>query len=142
MTPTVFISYSHDSEAHKSWVRKLAGDLMSRGIQVILDQWHLALGQDVVVFMERAVTDADRVLLVCSERYVAKADDRDGGVGYEGVIVSSEIAGKIATRKFIPLIRNGASLPTLPKFLGVRRYQDFSDDAKYDTLLEELAREL
>ena len=39
--PTVFISYSHDNEDHKSWVLKLASDLRSHGVNAILDQWDL-----------------------------------------------------------------------------------------------------
>ena len=37
--PTVFISYSHDNDAHKAWVLKLATDLRSHGVNAILDQW-------------------------------------------------------------------------------------------------------
>ena len=32
----VFISYSHDSDAHKEWVRDLASFLVGHGIDVIL----------------------------------------------------------------------------------------------------------
>ena len=42
-TPTVFISYSHDSSEHKVWVAALAQDLRKHGIDAILDQWHLRL---------------------------------------------------------------------------------------------------
>lgn len=40
--PTVFISYSQDSEEHKKWVLKLGTDLHSHGVKVILDQWDFA----------------------------------------------------------------------------------------------------
>ena len=39
--PVVFVSYSHDSEAHKAWVLKLATDLRSNGVDAILDVWDL-----------------------------------------------------------------------------------------------------
>jgi hypothetical protein len=32
--PECFISYSWDSEAHKDWVRSLATELMSNGVNV------------------------------------------------------------------------------------------------------------
>ncbi|MBU9862223.1 toll/interleukin-1 receptor domain-containing protein [Rahnella aceris] len=36
MTPTVFISYSHDNELHKDWVLQLATRLRSNGVEVLL----------------------------------------------------------------------------------------------------------
>ncbi len=50
--PTAFISYSWDSDAHKTWVRQLAEKLRSRGVRVILDQWELSAGTDRTHFME------------------------------------------------------------------------------------------
>ena len=50
--PKVFISYSHDSQSHKDWVRQLATDLRDKGIDAILDQWELKLGDDLAAFME------------------------------------------------------------------------------------------
>jgi hypothetical protein len=42
--PSVFLSYSHDSEAHKAWVRKLVADLRAQGVDATLDQWDLRPG--------------------------------------------------------------------------------------------------
>lgn len=36
-----FISYSWDSEEHKTWVRHLVDKLLQSGIPVILDQYDL-----------------------------------------------------------------------------------------------------
>jgi hypothetical protein len=66
VTPRVFLSYSHDSEAHRAWVRLLAGRLRQGGVEVTLDQWDLPYGADVVRFMELGIRDADRVLMVCA----------------------------------------------------------------------------
>jgi len=52
MAVRVFISYSHDSEAHKAWVLKLATDLRTASVDAGLDQWDLALGQDTSAFMQ------------------------------------------------------------------------------------------
>ena len=51
----VFISYSHDSQAHKDWVLGLAEYLTVNGIEVLLDQWDVGLGDDLAAFMEKAV---------------------------------------------------------------------------------------
>jgi hypothetical protein len=70
--PKVFISYSHDSKEHKVWVTTLAADLRSNGVDVVLDQWDLALGHDAAMFMQRGVSSSDRVTMVCSETYAKK----------------------------------------------------------------------
>jgi len=48
------ISYSHDSQAHKDWVRALAERLTKDGIKVVLDQWHLSLGMHCLASWKRA----------------------------------------------------------------------------------------
>lgn len=140
--PKVFISYSHDSPEHKTWVRKLATDLRSNGVDALLDQWDLALGQDVTTFMQNGILSAERVFLVCSESYVTKAEAGIGGVGFERLIVTAEILQSIDTKKFIPLVRENAGVNKVPRFLGPRLYIDFSDDASYSKKLEDLLREL
>src|ERR1700693_1202226 len=90
-TPKVFISYSHDTPAHKKWVGELASKLVNKGIDVILDQWELGPGDDVSKYMEKGVTEADRVLMICTEHYARKADEGKGGVGYEAMIVTGEL---------------------------------------------------
>lgn len=137
----MFISYSHDSEAHKQWVLRLATDLRAAGIDACLDQWDLAPGQDVVAFMANGIATADRVLLICSEKYVQKAEAGKGGVGYERLIVTGELVQTIDTKKFLPLVRENASRKT-PNFLGPRLFVDFSSDTDYGPRLEELAREI
>jgi hypothetical protein len=123
--PSVFLSYSHDSAAHKAWVRKLAEDLRGQGVDATLDEWDLRHGADLVAFMEAGIREAERVLMVCSSNYVRKAEQRKGGAGYEGMIVTSHVARSTDTVKFIPLVRDNPSEPLLPDFLGPRgSYQE------------------
>lgn len=140
--PSVFISYSHDSEAHKAWVLRLAVDLRERGVDATLDQWELAPGQDVAAFMQAGILEADRVLMICSNIYVKKAETGIGGVGFERLIVTGEVVHNIDTRKFIPLVRDNQDEPRIPRFLGPRLYIDFNDDVSYEARREELVREL
>ena len=67
-SPSAFMSYSHKPDDHKAWVLKLAQDLVSSGVNVILDEWNLSAGEDTVAFMIDGIAGSDRVLLVCSER--------------------------------------------------------------------------
>lgn len=140
--PVVFISYSHDSRDHKRWVAKLAEALRANHVEVIFDQWDLEPGDDVPKFMERAVKSADRVLMVCSEPYVRKANDGKGGVGYEAMIVTGELVRDLGTRKFIPVIRQTSGDPVVPDCVSTRLYLDFSDDGDFDTTLGELTKTL
>ncbi len=139
--PKVFISYSHDNEAHKTWVRNLAQRLQTSGVEVILDSWDLVPGGDVAAFMVTGVGSADRVLMVCSAAYVAKAESGVGGVGYERLIVSREIYERIDTTKFIPVIRDNPMKKT-PPFIGTRLYIDFTDDSQFEKRFDELVRAL
>ena len=140
--PTVFISYSQDSPEHKAWVLKLATDLRTSGVDAVLDQWGLVPGQDIAAFMQRGIIESDRVLLICSDNYVSKAEAGLGGVGYERLVLTADIVQNIDTKKFIPIVRNNESKVKVPRFLGPRLYLDFSNDASYAVRLEELLREL
>jgi hypothetical protein len=142
VTPRVFFSYSHDSKAHRAWVRLLAGRLRQGGVEVTLDQWDLPLGADVVRFMDQGIRDADRVLMVCTANYVAKAEERKGGAGYEGMIITGHVARATDTIKFAPIVRDHAGVSLVPSFLGQRLWLDFRDDAMFEERLEELLREL
>ena len=56
--PKVFISYAWGSEDYRLKVRSFAKDLMSNGIDVLLDQWSLKEGNDTYAFMEQSATDS------------------------------------------------------------------------------------
>jgi hypothetical protein len=140
--PRAFISYSHDSAEHKAWTLKLASDLRMNGIDVVLDQWDLVPGQDVSLFMQKGISEADRVLMICSSNYVEKAEAGVGGVGFERLIVTVEVIQSIDTIKFVPIVRGNRSERLVPSFLGPRLYVDFRDDTKYDDKIIELAREI
>jgi TIR domain len=142
MAPKAFISYSHDSSAHKDWVLKLASDLRAKGVDVVLDQWDLVAGQDVSLFMQRGISEADRVIMICSCAYVTKSEQGVGGVGYERLIVTAEVVNSIDTIKFIPILRGASCSRKTPSFLGPRLYIDFENDSEYELKLIELAREI
>jgi len=124
--PTVFISYSHDSADHKRWVARLATVLRENGIDAMLDQWDVGLGDDLAIFMERGLKGSDRVLVICTDEYNRKADGGLGGVGYEKMIVTSDLIKDISTNKFIPVIRQVSGNSKTPICLSTRTYTDLS----------------
>jgi len=137
--PRVFISYSHETAAHKRWVLELATTLRLRGIDIVLDQWDLKPGDDLPHFMETELNHCDYVIMVCSEEYVKKANAGSGGVGYEKMIITSEYLQKITNSKIIPIVRQSAS-PVLPTFLKSKVYVNFSNDLDVEYSLDELQR--
>jgi hypothetical protein len=141
-TPRAFVSYSHDSADHKAWVLKLASDLRANGIDVTLDQWDLSPGQDVSLFMQKGITESDRVVMVCSSPYVDKSEAGVGGVGFERLIVTAEVVASIDTKKFIPILRGSDAVKRIPAFLGPRMYVDFNNDKEYSDKLLQLVREI
>lgn len=139
--PRVFISYSHDSAAHKRWVLDFASTLRNRGVDAVLDQWDLKPGDDVPQFMERELAQCDYAIMICTERYVEKANAGSGGVGYEKMILTASLLQQIDSNKIIPIIKQD-STPKLPTFLGSKLYIDFSIAEDEEYKLDDLLRTL
>jgi len=137
--PKVFISYSHDSASHKTWVLDIATRLRGAGIDAVLDQWELRAGDDLPSFMERNLDGADYVLMICTTTYVEKANAGRGGVGYEKMIVTSDLMKDIDSNKVIPIIRQEGS-HNLPTFLKTKLYIDMSSKLQTEFGFDELVR--
>src|SRR5690554_922040 len=140
--PVVFISYSHDSDKHKDWVLQLATKLRSNGVNVILDRWNLKLGSNLASFMERELSKSNRVICICSDTYVNKANKGKGGAGYEKQIMTAELIQDQNTNWIIPLIVNNQSEKRTPTFLAGKMYISFEDSNLYESKYEELLRDL
>lgn len=142
--PQVFISYAWLNETIRERTMELAERLRYDGVDVVLDLWKLKSGHDKYAFMERCVTDKNitHVLIICDKAYKERADNRQGGVGDETVVITPEVYGNIEQEKFIPLIfecdENGN--PFVPAYLKSRKYIDFSNEDNYENAYEELLR--
>ena len=136
--PKVFISYSHDSPEHKRWVSELAAQLRRNDVNTILDQWDLSPDDDATQFMERGIRNSDRVLVICTDSYVSKANDGEDGIGYEPMIVTYRVVEDLGTNKFIPIIKQTKWEDKTPEFLKDRVSMDFTDDEQFDAKFEEL----
>jgi len=124
-------------------VGALAKRLERSGFEVILDQWHLALGDRIAQFIEEAIQSCDFVLLICTPVYKKRGDRREGGVGYEQDIMTAE---KLIHRsdKFIPVLRAGSWYEATPTWLagtfGVDLSGDPYNDDNYRYLKASLAK--
>jgi hypothetical protein len=136
----VFVSYSHDSDEHKKWVLSLVKQLRSDGVDAIVDEMHLTLGAHSPEFMERAVRESSRVRVVCTEKYKQRFDNREGGAGYEGHIITGEIVNAVGKNKFIPVLRQGDWKTDIPTALSGVSGIDLRNDAttEYQKLIKNL----
>ncbi len=140
--PKVFVSYSHDSDEHKEWVLRLSTKLRQNGVDVTLDQWDLGAGDDITLFMEKGVRESDRVLVICTDAYVRKADAGEGGVGYERMIITAQLVQDVGTAKFIPIIRQSSDTTKKPTFLETRMHVDCTNENEFDEKFDDLLREV
>ena len=139
--PKVFISYSQDTPEHRQWVSELSAKLHRKGINVILDQWELRPGDDLAQFMEHGLRDSDRILVICTDSYVRKANAGEGGVGYEPMIVTRKLVQDLGINKFIPVVHQALGEDKTPSFLGTQVYIDLPDEDQFDEKFNELLRE-
>lgn len=138
--PRVFISYSHDSEAHRDVVLGLANRLRNDGIESWIDQYVPGFPvQGWPRWMETEIEQADFVLLVCTPLYLKRfhGNDVDGGrgVNFEGVIISQSLYSNYyrnANNKFIPVIPLQGSLEHVPQALQI--YSTYHLDTDYQDL--------
>lgn len=139
----VFISYSHDDDLHKEWVRKFAEDLVQNGVEVLLDQWHLHIADDLGFFMEQSISQSDYTLLICTPNFADKVNNRMGGVGLEGeLIVGNILVSPRFKTKFIPVLRKGLPSESIPFYLRSRLFIEFKENSIYKKSLEMLLRRI
>lgn len=137
--PKVFISYSWESKEHSDWVKSLADKLLADGIEAIIDSYDVSPGDRFPKFMESSIRDSDYVIIICTEEYKRKANNREKGVGYESHIISAELYNNHNDRKFIPVIRQGDFNTALPTYLDGKlaidlRGNPFNEDSYKDLI--------
>jgi hypothetical protein len=91
--------------------------------------------------MEQSLARSSRILMICTERYVQKANAGVGGVGYEKMIVTADLVKQIGSNRVVPIVRQTGSIH-LPAFLSTKFYIDLSTDDLFETGMDQLLREL
>lgn len=134
----VFISYSHDSDAHRDFVRGVSDRLRTDGLECLIDQYINGFPPEGWQrWMENQIEAADFVLLVCTETYLRRyrGQETDGGRGvtFEGVVISQTLYDHYyRNTKFIPLIPTHGSLDHVP--LTLKSYSTYCLPSDYDKL--------
>jgi hypothetical protein len=122
--PRVFISYAHDSEAHCEQVRALWIFLRSAGIDARSDVDAAEKRQNWPLWMEKQVSDADRILVVASSGYRKCLESKGGqqkrrGVQYEAEAICRRYndADPDDLSRVLPVVLPGGSVDDVPAFL-------------------------
>lgn len=140
--PKTFISYAWESDEVKEWVKSLATKLRNDGIDAKLDQWEVVPGDQMPHFMEKSVRENDYVLIICTPKYKTKSENRIGGVGYEGDIMTAEVLQNSNHRKFIPILKSGSKETSIPSWLQGKYYVDLSNENHFDNNYSDLTTTL
>ena len=139
--PTVFLSYSHDSDEHKRWVRQLAAHLRLNGVDAKLDFWEAPLGANFDKFMEQ-LPNCDFVLPICTPKYCEKSKSgKSSGVRWEAQLLSAAMYDNLSGEngvRVIPIIRESTPTDVLPTHFRMLNSIDFSDKKNYEFELERL----
>lgn len=134
----VFISYSHDSEAHRAFVLQLANRLRADGLTCEIDQYINGFpAEGWQRWMEMQIEQADFVLLVCTENYLKRYRGQDTvggrGVNFEGLVISQTLYDAYyRNTKFIPVLPEGGSFDHVP--LPLKQFSVFTLMREYEPL--------
>jgi MoaA/NifB/PqqE/SkfB family radical SAM enzyme len=101
--PEVFISHNADDVKYQLWIENLVRLLQQQGAKVHLDQFELQPGILISDFMEGNIRSSDYILVIVTEGYNAKTNDKQTGVGKETLIIAEE-KQKYPEKTIIPLI--------------------------------------
>ena len=128
--PRVFVSYSHDDDAHVARVLGLVNELREKGVDAELDQFQVQPAEGWTVWMERQLGEADFVILVCTPTYLRRWDKRDEpgvglGVTYEAHLARAQFSrAGCKTARFLPAHFGPADAATVPLMLdGYNHYE-------------------
>jgi hypothetical protein len=141
IAPEVFISYRHESEEHREWVRKLAEDLRRNGINALLDQWELHLGDSIGDFGATAIFRSRAMLFLITPASVAavEADERSRSVVKFEFQLANARRYKDGNFRIIGILRSGERPPN---HLADTLYLDFRRNEDYEVQLSRLIRDL
>ena len=116
----VFISYSHDSAAHRERVLAIADRLRDDGIDCRLDRYEAAPDRGWAKWMVDEIEEARFVLVICTEQYHrrfrGKEESGKGkGATWEGTIVTQALYDSQGSNsKFIPILLNSNDESFIP----------------------------
>ena len=141
--PTVFISYSHDSDTHREQVLALSERLRADGIATRLDQYiNGAPLEGWPRWMLNQLDEANFVLVVCTETYYRRFRGKEEpgkgkGADWEGALITQEIYdARSATLKFVPVLFAADQQAFIPEPIRGGTYYTLTSEANYQALYD------
>jgi hypothetical protein len=138
MAPKVFVSYSHDSDAHKARVAEFVTRLRGEGLDVVYDEDLAKVGgpnEGWPRWCERQIVECDYVLACCTPLFRERFDGAPGsGVGWEALSVRQYLYENL-NRKIRPLIFEQGDRDHIPNALRPFSFFLTTDDGSYAYLL-------
>jgi hypothetical protein len=133
-----FISYSWDSEEHKEWVLYLANHLRTKGLEIDTDIFETQIKTvNLNRMMVEKVRDSDFIIIVLTEKYARKADNFEGGVGFESQLTLPLLMEN--PNKLVLIMRHQGDYNKVFPFHFKGQYAiDFSNDFEYEAKFEKL----
>jgi len=147
--PRVFISYSHDSEEHRTKVLDLADRLCDENLDCWIDRYieDATPERGWPMWMEENVRVADFILVICTETFLARFEGREEvgkglGVKFESVLMTQHIyqSGSV-NRKIIPVVVNKDDSKHIPSPLVPFTYYNVGDEAGFLKLYRRLTNQ-
>lgn len=127
----VFVSYSHKD---KPWVSSvLVKALRDNGLRVLVDETEFEAGQSSIANMTDAILQSRRTVAVLTPNWVGSEWTR-----FEGLVTAQEDPTG-ARGRLLPILRQKCDPP---KWLSIRSWLDFVDDAVVSRQLARLIRTL
>ena len=144
-SPTVFISYSHDSPIHVERVELLAGKLGTVGLRCEIDKGQISPPQGWPLWMQQQIEHSDFVLVVCTEKYARRftgCESRGTGKGatWEGRLINQCLYESAENRRFIPVVFCRHDIDHIPLVLKGATHYDVSTAEGYSALHQALTR--
>lgn len=142
--PKVFISYTHDSQAHKDNVLTLSDRLRSEGVDSHIDQYEVSPPEGWPTWMRRQIMDADLVLVVCTDTYRRRYEGREVagkglGAKWEGGFISQELyESQGRNSKFIPVVFSRDGVEHIPAEMRGGTYYILDSEEEYKDLYRHL----
>jgi hypothetical protein len=136
--PKVFVSYSHDSDAHRTRVAEFVARLRGEGIDVVYDEDLARIGgpdEGWSYWCERQIVECDYVLACCTPLFHRRFDGEPGsGVGWEALPIRQYLYENL-NRKIRPLIFEQGDRDHIPNALRPFSFFVARDDRSYADLL-------
>jgi len=143
----VFISYSHDSDAHSDRVLALANQLRKDGLDCMIDRYIENPAEGWPKWMERELGKARQIIIICTRTYCRRVSDEEPkgkglGVKWESTLTYQDIYDEDSKNdKFIPVVFEENDSQFIPKILkGVTRYCLATEEG-YDKLYRRLTQQ-